>query len=184
VRVWDVGTDTETDPDRPLVHPAAVTALAADAAGGRLLAGCRDGTAWLWDLEHRVPLLAPLRHEAEVSAVAFSPDGRTLLTGSLDGAVRFWDAGSGLPLGPTLWHDGPVRDVACHPDGSRAAAAGQGGRVYQWHVPPPPLDSPPAQVRSWVEALTRLRLDDQGAAHELSAVEAAQRRGPERDSGR
>jgi WD40 repeat protein len=170
VRLWDVSTDTERTPDRPLTHPGAVTALVCERSGARVLTGCRDGTAWLWDLEKREPLLAPLRHEAEVSAVAFSPACRTLLTGSLDGAARFWDAGSGQPLGPTLWHDGPVRAVAYRPDGSRVAAAGQGGRVYQWHVPAAPLDGTPEQVRSWAEALTGLRLDEQGAAHKPPVV--------------
>src|SRR5262249_14851319 len=42
VRLWDVSSDQEVEPERPLLHPAAVTALAVDAAGKRLLSGCRD----------------------------------------------------------------------------------------------------------------------------------------------
>jgi WD40 repeat protein len=166
-RFWDVRTDREIDPTRSLAHPGAVTALAFDAGGRRLLTGCRDGTARLWGLAGTAQLPQPLRHEAEVSAVAFSPDGRTLLTGCLDGGARFWDAATGQPLGPTLWHRGGVRAVTFDPSGRGAAVATEDGTVAQWHVPAPPLAGSPEQIQVWAETLSGLELDDQGSVQEL-----------------
>jgi WD40 repeat protein len=170
-RWWDCSADAEIDPERALVHPGAVTAVAFDADGERVLTGSRDGTALLWDARTGRPLLEPLRHDAEVSAVAFSPDGQTLLTGCLDGAARFWDAGSGQPLGPPRWHDGSLRAVAFHPGGQRIAAAGSSGTVFWWHVPAAPReDVNPETVRQWAEALSGMTLDEQGAVHSLPST--------------
>jgi WD40 repeat protein len=175
-RLWDIAADTEIDPDRPMLHAGSVTACAFDAQGRRILTGCRDGTAQLWDARTRRPLLEPLRHEAEVSAVAFSPDGQILLTGSLDGAARFWDAGSGQPLGPTLWHSDSVRAVAFRPDGKRVATGGKDLAVRQWHTPAPPVEGTPQRIRLWVEVLSGMELDEQGAVHALPSEALEERR--------
>jgi len=175
VRLWDLDQDREIDPERPLEHLAAVTTAVFDGTGRRVLTGCRDGTARLWDLPAR-RLLLPLQHEAEVSAVAVSPDGRTLASGSQDGAVRFWDADSGQQLGQTLWHRGGVMAVAFSPDGRRLATVNQEGTVYQWHAPVGALEGSPERIRLWAEEFTGLALNEQGAVHELSTAEAAERR--------
>jgi WD40 repeat protein len=175
-RLWNVDTDAEVAPERLLGHAGAVTAVAFDRTGERCLTGCRDGTAHLWDVRTGLELTVPLRHEAEVSTVAFSPDGLTLLTGSLDGAVRFWDARSGQPLGPTRWHSGSVRAVTFRPDGQRVAVAADEGIVSQWQVPVPPVDGNPEQIQRWVETLSGLTLDEQGAVHESSGSNVAEQR--------
>jgi WD40 repeat protein/serine/threonine protein kinase len=175
-RLWDTEADAEVDPQRPLAHAGAVMACAFDPDGRRALTGSQDGTARLWDVAARRPLVEPLRHDAEVSAVAFSPDGQTLLTASLDGIARFWDAGSGKSLGPTLVHPEGVRTVAFDRDGRRAATGGRDGAVRQWRLPPPPLEGSPERIRLWAEVLTGIGLDLQGAVHELSAEDLAERR--------
>jgi WD40 repeat protein/predicted Ser/Thr protein kinase len=175
-RLWDAEADVEVDPRRPLTHAGAVMACAFDPEGRRVLTGSQDGTARLWDVETRRLLVEPLRHDAEVSAVAFSPDGRTLLTASLDGSARFWDAGSGKPLGPALGHAEGVRAVAFNRDGRHAATGGKDGAVRQWRVPPPPVVGPPERIGLWDEVLSGMELDPQGAVHELSAHDLAERR--------
>jgi WD40 repeat protein len=147
-----------------------------DPEGRQVLTGCQDGTARLWDVAARRPLLEALRHDAEVCAVAFSPDGRTLLTGSLDGTARFWDAGSGKPLGPALRHGEGVRAVAFDASGRRAATGGRDRAVHQWRLPPPPVEGSPERIRLWAEVLTGMELDPQGAVRELSADDLGSRR--------
>jgi WD40 repeat protein len=175
-RLWDTETDTEIDPDRPLVHASAVRACAFDREGRRALTGSQDGTARLWDVEGRRLLVEPLRHDAEVSAVAFSPDGQTLLIASLDGTARFWDAGSGKPLGPVLQHAAGVRAVAFDRAGQRAATGSRDGVVHQWCLPPPPVEGSPERLRLWVEVLTGMELDPQGAVRDLTSDELGERR--------
>jgi WD40 repeat protein len=67
---------------------------------GRVLTGCEDHKARLWDVATGKLLGPPLAHQGSVQAVAFSPDGRTLLTGSHDQTARLWDAATAKPLGP------------------------------------------------------------------------------------
>ena len=43
--------------------------------GTRILTGCEDNTARLWDAATGKPLATLAGHRAPVSAVAFSPDG-------------------------------------------------------------------------------------------------------------
>jgi WD40 repeat protein/predicted Ser/Thr protein kinase len=175
-RLWDTETDIEIDPDRPLLHGSAVMACAFDRGGRRVLTGCQDGAARLWDVETRRLLVEPLRQEGEVSGVAFGPDGQIMLTGSLDGTGRFWDVVSGKPLGPALGHAGGVRAVAFSRDGRRAATGGKDGAVRQWRLPPPPLAGSVERIGLWAEVLTEMKLDRQGAVHELDAHELKARR--------
>jgi hypothetical protein len=68
-----------------------------------------------------------------------------------------------------------VRAIAFHRDGRRAATGGMDGVVRQWRLPPP-VDGPPERVRLWAEVLSGMELDPQGAVHELSAGDLAERR--------
>jgi WD40 repeat protein len=149
VRLWDRATGKPVG--KPLPHPATVLAMALGPDGRRVLTGCGDGTARLWDVE-----AARVLHEwgngDAVLGVAFSPDGRTLLTGSLDRSVRMFDAETGRPLGPVLTHPKGVASVAFSPDG-KAFATGCGDyTVRLW-------DTATRQVRrglphrGWVRAL-------------------------------
>jgi WD40 repeat protein len=174
-RLWDVGSDTEVDPGRPLVHAAPVVACAFDPEGRRALTGCQDGSARLWDMATRRPLLETLRHDAEVSAVAFSPDGRTLLTGSVDATARFWDADSGKPLGPALRHADGVRAAAFDAGGRLAVTGGRDQAVHHWHLPPPPVDGSVERIRLWSEVLSGMALDPNGTVRDLSAEDLGMR---------
>src|SRR5262249_6108879 len=90
--------------------------------------------------------------------------------------ARYWDAGSGKPLGPTLWHADGVRAVAFDASGQRAATGGRDQVMHQWHVPPPPMEGSAERIRLWVEVLTGMELDPQGAVRELRSHERGERR--------
>ncbi len=56
----------------------------------RIVTGCVNGTAQVWDAATGLKLGDPLRHHARVTDVCFSPDGLTVLTASLDHTVKVW----------------------------------------------------------------------------------------------
>lgn len=74
---------------------AYITDLACTPDGKYILAGSRDGTARLWDLNGK--LVKELKgHEIGSIMVDISQDGRYLITGSQGGIVRLWDNKGGL----------------------------------------------------------------------------------------
>lgn len=96
-----------------------VKAVAFSPHGERVLTGCDDSTAQLWNLRSGQPIGAPMKHKDSVNAVAFSPDGNQVLTGSDDKTARLWDAHTGQPLGAPLQHKDQVVVVTFSRDGAQ-----------------------------------------------------------------
>jgi len=67
-----------------------VSAAAFSPDGRRLLAGYRDNTLRLWDIESGKEIHCCERHVAPVLSIAFSDDGKHALSGSEDTTVRLW----------------------------------------------------------------------------------------------
>jgi WD40 repeat protein len=112
----------------PLSHRSFIGGLALSPDGKTMVAGCADGTIWVWDVAARRPRYGPLKHDGSVYALALSPDGRTILSGGDDRAARRWDVATGRPIGEPLPHDGPVFDVAFSPDGKTMLTGGDAGQ--------------------------------------------------------
>ena len=81
-----------------------VSALDLSADEKIVVAGYRDGTIQIWDVESRAELHtlpeikltnAPYNRFNSVSSLALSANGKTIVSGSVDGAIRFWDTQSG-----------------------------------------------------------------------------------------
>jgi hypothetical protein len=70
-----------------LRHQERVSGVAFSPDGTRLVTGCVDGTAQIWDAATGQPIDDALRHGGAVTAVAFSPDGRHLATACADGKL-------------------------------------------------------------------------------------------------
>ncbi len=95
---------------------------------GLLASASQDGTARLWRLPGREPLVLS-GHAGAVTQVAFAPGDELVATLSADRTVRLWDPASG-ELVRVLEPKGPPTDrIAWSPDGSRLAVGGQGGEV-------------------------------------------------------
>jgi hypothetical protein len=104
--------------------------------GRRLLAGGRDGSVSLWDLESGRQLCVCWGHRNKVTSVCFSPDGRYALSGSQDRTVRLWDLeGGGRLVCIFRGHTGAVHSVAFSADGQTVLSASSDGTVRVWQLP-------------------------------------------------
>lgn len=91
---------TSIGPERELRHPEPVRALAYVKRAAEqgvpkhlALAGCADGSLYLWDVhtqDHKPLQLAKQAHAEAITAVAFSPDGKFCASGSADGTIKLW----------------------------------------------------------------------------------------------
>ncbi len=101
--------------------------------GDGVLAGCDDGTVWLWDLKSR-QVVRHLRGPGPVLCLSCSPAGHRALTGHPDGVLILWDLDHGAELGRMVGHGDLVRSAAFLPDGLRALAGSQAGILILWDV--------------------------------------------------
>ena len=115
-------------------------------------------------------------HTGIVICVAFSPDGKMLASGNQDHTIKLWDVATGKPLGMPLKHPGWwVRAVAFSPDGQRVATAGEHKVSRIWAVPVP-VAGEVERLQLWVQVLTGLELDADGAVGALDAERWQERR--------
>ena len=103
---------------------------------------------------------------ARVNVACFSPDGKIVLTASEDTTARLWDTGTGKPIGPALRHQASVWKAAFSPDGKTIlTGANNTNPPRLWDVSLLPDDLP--RIATWVEVMTGLELDEQGAVRVL-----------------
>jgi eukaryotic-like serine/threonine-protein kinase len=127
VRLWDKTPDGWTPRVLP-GHRGAVTDVAFDASGTRIVSCGDDGTVLLCDAATGLILGSRRLSQAPIGGIAFSPDGRWIASCGDDRAVRLFDFESGEVriLGS---HDDSIPTVAFSPDGRRLAAVDTEGSV-------------------------------------------------------
>jgi WD40 repeat protein len=150
------------------LHQREVHAVAFSPDGRMVVTASWDHTARLWRAADGAPIGPPMTHEGPVVAVAFSPDGQMVVTGSWDKTARLWKAADGTPIGRPLIHQDEVRAVAFSTDGRTVVTASRGGIARLWRVPPP-LDGNPRWIALWIQVVSGLELDGNGAVHVLDA---------------
>jgi WD40 repeat protein len=111
------------DPFPPLTHPDWTFSARFNRAGDRLLTGCRDGVARLWEWPSGRQL-ATFRTGDEVPHAEFLPDERFAITASYDGTLRLWQAAAGEPVAPPIPAGGKALVADVTPDGRFAVASG------------------------------------------------------------
>jgi WD40 repeat protein/serine/threonine protein kinase/Flp pilus assembly protein TadD len=131
----------------PFPHASLVFCAQWNAAGDRVVTGCMDERARVWDVKTGQEVLA-FRHTSPVAYARFSPDDRRVVTVTLDGAARLWEtADSRQPLA-TLQHRGMVTHASFSPDGACMATTCQDQTARLWDgVTGAPL-TPPLQHRT------------------------------------
>jgi WD40 repeat protein len=150
-------------------HTGSVWSVAFSPDGTRLVTGCNDRTAKVWDARTGTLLLELKGHtERTVTSMAFSPDGTRLVTGggqwNMPGKVKVWDARTGTPLLELKGHMFAVESVAFSPDGKRIASTtgtqvDKGGRP-EWS----------GEVRLWDAANGKELLTFSGLPHWANTV--------------
>jgi WD40 repeat protein len=149
---------------RPLV-PAdkGPVTFAAFGPNGKAVVAAAGNAVTLWESPTIQRQGDSLAQEAAQGA-AFDRDGNRLLTWGGQRA-QVWEVATRRPVGLPLEHPAPIDSAALSPDGQSALLLG-GGQVRVWPVQPrreQRIDG----VRLWVELVTEMEVDDQGAFHPL-----------------
>jgi WD40 repeat protein len=115
-------------------HRMMIVSLEVSPDGTRLLSGCLDRTARLWDLRSGELLHTFEGHRMAVASGAFSADGKVMATGSWDDTARVWDVESRRELALLGGHPAAVHDVALAPDRRTLAVLSGGGVLKFWSL--------------------------------------------------
>ena len=135
VQVWDVEGKLEIARHAGL--RGRVTSLAATRTGDRIVAGCEDGAAYVWDQRELAPHSPQHWSSPDFvgRSLAASADGATVATcAPADRRLRVWRDGVDLPLAPagTLVHS-----LAIDGAGDTLAAGLIDGSLALWSLPAP-----------------------------------------------
>ncbi|WP_435821721.1 WD40 repeat domain-containing protein [Micromonospora taraxaci] len=120
--------------DRDVRFGAEVESLAWSPDGSRLVAGCKDNSARVWDVRTRSSADVLRGHADWVGALVWSPSGRYLASGSDDRTVRVWDIEH---PGDTTIHSGHqnyVDGISWAPDESRIATCSADWTIRVWDL--------------------------------------------------
>jgi WD40 repeat protein/DNA-binding SARP family transcriptional activator len=117
-----------------LAHPDVVQCVAFSPDGQRLLTGCRDSIARVWDIATGEVIGMLKGHHEHIWSASWSPNGRLIATGSHDTTIRLWDAGSGELLQVLRGHIRTVNGLDWSPDGMFLVSAGHDETVRVWSV--------------------------------------------------
>jgi ribosome assembly protein SQT1 len=123
VRVWDVATGSER---MVLEGPEDIEWAQWHSKGNAIIAGSRDGTAWMWMAHDGSCMQVFAGHDGDVSCGTFTADGKSVCTGGADGTVRVWSPKNGsckhVFQGPAGGFDGMVTSLVGSPDGTMLLA--------------------------------------------------------------
>ncbi len=179
-RLWE--TPSCRPVGEPFTHREMVQGVAFSPDGRAALSASIDRTARLWDVATGQPLGSPLYGAVPAGAALFSPDGATILVGGRQDSSRLWDRATHKPLGVPETQDGPLLAASFSPAGDEVLVAEEGKSIRLWKVPRP-LGGETERILLWVEVITGMELDADGAVHLLGAEAWQERYGRLRDRG-
>ncbi len=127
VLVWELLTGTN---QRAIeAHDQAVTSVAFNTSGDRIVTTSSDSTARVWTIDGKN--ISTLNgHAGVVLSAEFSRKGDFIVTAGLDGTVRLWSVGSGDPFATVRVHDGAILRASFSPDGKSIVMGDEEGRLY------------------------------------------------------
>lgn len=88
--IWDVATGSVIK-SFVAINQYPVESVAYSPDGSKILTGCFDSNAGLWDVSSGTLIRVFSGHSRGISSVAFSPDGSKVVTGSFDRTATLWD---------------------------------------------------------------------------------------------
>lgn len=107
---------------KTLVHPEPVTSAVLSPDGAKLLTGCGDKQARLWNLASGQQERALPGNTLAVTSVAYSSNGTHLAAGGADKSVTVWSAADGKEIKKFANLPAAVQCIAFRPDGAVVAA--------------------------------------------------------------
>jgi WD40 repeat protein/serine/threonine protein kinase len=133
IGIWDAQTYKLST--RLVGHKAAVSSVAFNRDGRRLVSAGQHGEVLLWDLATGVS--RPLSgHTGEVFAAVFHPDGTRVASAGRDRAILLWDVATGEEVARLQGHTNYVFSLAFSPDGATLASASGDRTVRLWDTAP------------------------------------------------
>lgn len=100
--------------------------------GHVLLAGCGDGTAWVWE-KNGNPIGVLAGHNGAINIARFTPDGKKVVTVGEDATLRVWaprtSAQTAIIQGHGF-HEAGINALALHEDNTLALTGGQDNNAY------------------------------------------------------
>lgn len=112
-------------------HEAAITAVALNATGTRLITGSADKSVRVWNLEGGVTELKKQEGFAgPILAVAISDDGSVAYTAAGENSVRQWKVADGMEIRQLQGHTGVIRQVYLR--ATTVASAADDGTLRLW----------------------------------------------------
>ena len=157
-------------------HPDAIFANRFSPDGTRVLTGCRDGAARLWDWRSGRLVCPPLQHTHEIWDVGFTPDGKFLATASIDGSARVWESLTGRPVTPPLPAGDMAWSLAISSDGRWLTAGGcasphPGIPVFDLQDLAQDLRMRPEELQGWSELVACQRIHETGNIDNISGAD-------------
>jgi U3 small nucleolar RNA-associated protein 12 len=123
-------------------HKNAVTHLAFDEEGNRLVSGSKDTDMVLWDIVAETGLVRLRAHTDQITGLAFLPEAREdglkgrdlLVSAGKDGLVKVWNLTTAFCCETHVAHRGEVWALTVSPDRQTVVTAGPDGEVKLWTV--------------------------------------------------
>ncbi|MBI4657892.1 MAG: protein kinase [Verrucomicrobia bacterium] len=130
--VWRCATGEEV---YRLKHPDCVFSAAFGRSGIRVVTGCKDKNAYIWDAATGKRLLTLNAHTGSLLCAQFSADEQYVVTAGMDGTAMLWNARTGQRMGQPLEHTSWVYFASFSPDGQRLVTASFERKARLWEVP-------------------------------------------------
>jgi ribosome assembly protein SQT1 len=128
IKIWNVS-------DGVLLHTLdgpseSIESIQWHSKGPVILAGCGDGTTWMWDASPKsgVSLNVFGGHAGPVNAAKFTPDGTKIVTVGEDGSLRVWGPKTGKSLSVISghpFHEAGINCLQISQDSTMALTGGQ-----------------------------------------------------------
>lgn len=113
-------------------HDKAVYCAAYSSDGSRIVTGCEDKVARVWDAKSGKQLSEFKGHTGFVNSAAFSLDGARVVTGGSENTARVWAANTGDELFSLKGHSGSVLSALFSPDGTRIVTGSSDYKAKVW----------------------------------------------------
>jgi WD40 repeat protein len=166
-RLWDLNSGNCVHTFR---HAKAVTAVSFGPKGTTILTGDAGGDVRFWDAKTGQGSDPVLRARGAIRSISLNREGNILVTASENENARlWWMTSTATPLGPPLRHRGGVNDVSISPNGKTVLTGSSDGTARRWAVPVP-YEGTTERIELWIQLLTNMELDENGAARPLDVA--------------